>query len=149
MRRGRHAHARPGITGEDLIALIMRELREWTTAAEQQGITRDRLVIDPGFGFGKNYFENYPLLAHLARLHELGYPILSGTSRKSFIGRTVGGAGQTVPPNERLYGTLATVVASVLAGAHIVRVHDVKPAIDAVAVADAILSGGASVKSRG
>lgn len=130
----------PGIAGEELITLVMRELREWTTAAEQQGVSHDSIVIDPGFGFGKNYFENYPLLAHLSRLHELGYPILSATSRKSFLGRTVGRAGQTVPPNERLYGTLATVVASVLAGAHMVRVHEVKPAIDAVAVADAVLS---------
>ncbi len=130
----------PGITGEDLVALVVRELREWSTAAEQQGVAHDRIVVDPGFGFGKNYFENYPLLAHLHKLHELGYPILSATSRKSFIGRTVGRGGQTAPPNERLYGTLATVVASVLAGAHLVRVHDVKPAIDAVAVADAILS---------
>lgn len=130
----------PGISGDNLIALVMRELREWATAAEQQGVTRDHIVIDPGFGFGKNYFENYPLLAQLAKLHELGYPLLSATSRKSFIGRTIARAGQTAPPAERLYGTLATVVASVLAGAHIVRVHDVRPAVDAVAIADALLS---------
>jgi dihydropteroate synthase len=136
----------PGIAGEELLALVMHELRECTTAAEQQGVTQDRIVIDPGFGFGKNFFENYPLLAHLGKLHELGYPILSGTSRKSFIGRTIGRAGQTAPPDQRLYGTLATAVASVLQGAHIVRVHDVKPTVDAVAVADAILNGAASLK---
>ncbi|HYH01091.1 MAG TPA: dihydropteroate synthase [Terriglobales bacterium] len=130
----------PPIEADELVELVSRELREWTTAAEQQGVTREHIVIDPGFGFGKNYGENYPLLARLEELHSLGYPLLSGTSRKSFIGRTVGRGGETASPGQRLYGTLASITAAVLAGAHIVRVHDVTPAIEACAVADAILA---------
>ncbi|HET8667186.1 MAG TPA: dihydropteroate synthase [Terriglobales bacterium] len=130
----------PSIRGEELLELVASDLREWATAAEQQGIRREQIVVDPGFGFGKNYFENYPLLARLGELHRLGYPLLAGTSRKSFIGRTVGRGGESAPPTQRLYGTLASVTASVLAGAHVVRVHDVTPAIEACAVADAVLS---------
>jgi dihydropteroate synthase len=129
----------PPLGGEELMALVTRDLKEWATAAEQQGILRNHIVLDPGFGFGKNYVENYPLLARFSELHNLGFPLMSGTSRKSFIGRTVGRGGDTAAPRERLYGTLATVTASVLAGAHIVRVHDVTPTIEACAVADAIL----------
>ena len=100
-----------------------------------------RIVLDPGFGFGKNFEENYPLLAHLGQLHRLGFPLLAGTSRKSFIGRTVGRrSGEDAPPSARLYGSLAAMVASILHGAHIVRVHDVKPAVEAAAIADAVLA---------
>lgn len=130
----------PPISGDDLLTSVAQELTLWAEAAQQQGVARDHIVIDPGFGFGKNYCENYPLLARLRELHKLGYPLLSGTSRKSFIGRTIGRAGETAPPNQRLYGTLATVTASVLAGAHIVRVHDVTPTVENVAVADAVLA---------
>jgi dihydropteroate synthase len=80
------------------------------------------------------------LLGRFAELRELGFPLLSGTSRKSFIGRTLSRNGKDAPPDERLYGTLASVVASVLQGAHIVRVHDVKPAADAVRVSDQIFA---------
>ena len=100
-----------------------------------------RIVLDPGFGFGKNFEENYPLLAHFDQLHRLGFPLLAGTSRKSFVGRTVGKrAGKDAPPSDRLYGSLAAMVASILRGAHIVRVHDVKPAVEAAAVADEVLA---------
>jgi dihydropteroate synthase len=118
---------------------VKRDLHSWSNAAIQAGIGRDRIVLDPGFGFGKRFGENYPLLAGFGALHELGFPLLSGTSRKSFIGRTLAHDGQDVPVNERLFGTVATITASVLEGAHIVRVHDVKAAVEAVAVADEIL----------
>jgi dihydropteroate synthase len=100
--------------------------------------------MDPGFGFGKNFEENYPLLAHLGQLNRLGFPLLAGTSRKSFIGRTVGQrvGGQDQKPGERLFGSLAAMVASILQGAHVVRVHDVAPAVEAAAVADEILRAG-------
>ncbi len=102
---------------------------------------RDRIVLDPGFGFGKNFEENYPLLARFDQLQRMGFPLLAGTSRKSFVGRTVGKrAGKDAPPGERLYGSLAAMVASILHGAHIVRVHDVKPAVEAAAVADEVLA---------
>jgi dihydropteroate synthase len=103
------------------------------------GIARERIMLDPGFGFGKKFDENYPLLARFSELHRLGLPLLSGTSRKSFIGRTLARDGKDAPPDQRLYGSLATVTASVLQGAHIVRVHDVRPAVEAVKVADAFL----------
>jgi dihydropteroate synthase len=96
-------------------------------------------VLDPGFGFGKNFEENYPLLARFDELAQLGFPLLSASSRKSFIARTVSRTAEPAPPDRRLYGTLATVTASVLRGAHIVRVHDVAATREAVAVADEIL----------
>jgi dihydropteroate synthase len=123
----------------DILNEVKSDLREWAASAIEHGIARERLVLDPGFGFGKRFDENLPLLAHLGQFHELGFPVLSGTSRKSFIGRTLSQAGQDAPAEKRLYGTLATVIASVLQGAHIVRVHDVRPAVEAVRVADAVL----------
>jgi dihydropteroate synthase len=124
----------------DIVKEVKDELRAWARCAVEAGIARERLVVDPGFGFGKRFDENIPLLAHLAEFHELGFPLLSGTSRKSFIGRTLSREGKDAPPEQRLYGTLATIVISALAGAHIVRVHDMKPAVEALKVADAILS---------
>jgi len=123
----------------DIVNEVKDDLREWAGSALVHGIARERLVLDPGFGFGKRFDENIPLLAQFGEFHELGFPLLSGTSRKSFIGRTLAHAGKDAPPEKRLYGTLATVVASVLQGAHIVRVHDVRPAVEAVRVADAVL----------
>jgi len=114
---------------------VKKELAYYVNVALKFGVWKEQLVLDPGFGFGKNYEENYPLLARLNELHELGLPILSGTSRKSFIGKTLGGAA----PDARVFGTMATVTASVLKGAHIVRVHDVKEAVETVRVADEIL----------
>lgn len=123
----------------DIVKEVKDELREWALSAVAGGVPRERLVIDPGFGFGKRFDENIPLLAHFGEFHELGFPLLSGTSRKSFIGRTLSREGKDAPPEQRLYGTLATVVASVHQSAHIVRVHDVRPAVEAVRVADAVL----------
>jgi dihydropteroate synthase len=123
-----------------IVREVNDELRDWAAAAVSEGISRDRIVLDPGFGFGKRFDENIPLLARFGEFHELGFPLLSGTSRKSFIGRTLGRGGKDLPPEQRLYGTLATVVTSVLEGAHIVRVHDVRPAAEAVRVADAVLA---------
>jgi dihydropteroate synthase len=115
---------------------VMRELAYYAGVAIKFGVPRECLVLDAGFGFGKSFDENYPLLARFSELHALGFPLLSGTSRKSFIGHTLG----DVPANERLHGTMATVTASVLGGAHIVRVHDVKAAVESVRVADRILA---------
>ena len=123
----------------DIVAEVKRELGEVAESAIAAGVSRDRLVLDPGFGFGKRFDENIPLLAHFAEFSELGVPLLSGTSRKSFIGRTLARDGKDAIAEERLHGTLATVVISVMHGAHIVRVHDVKQAVEAVKVADAVL----------
>lgn len=125
----------------DITALVEHDLANLLLVALHSGVPRPRIVLDPGFGFGKNFEENYPLLAHFDRLHRFGFPLLAGTSRKSFVGRTVGQRiGRDAPPAERLYGSLAAMVASILRGAHIVRVHDVKPAVEAAAVADEVLA---------
>ena len=122
----------------DIVLLVKRELKEWAERAVLAGVRRERIVLDPGFGFGKSFDENYPLIARFEELQSAGFPILVGTSRKSFIGRTVG-AGKDVPAEQRLYGTLATQTALILKGAHIVRTHDVKASLEAARIADAIL----------
>jgi dihydropteroate synthase len=123
----------------DIVLLVKRELKDWAEKAVLAGVRRERIVLDPGFGFGKSFNENYPLLARFSELQTAGFPLLAGTSRKSFIGRTLAKDGKDAPPQDRLYGTLATQVALILKGAHIVRTHDVKAAVDAARVADAIL----------
>jgi dihydropteroate synthase len=123
----------------DIVLLVKRELKDWAEKAVLSGVRRERIVLDPGFGFGKSFDENYPLLARFGELQSAGFPLLAGTSRKSFIGRTLAKEGKDAPPELRLYGTLATQVALVLKGAHILRTHDVKPAVEAALVADAIL----------
>ena len=125
----------------DIVLLVKRELKEWAEKAVVAGVRRERIVLDPGFGFGKSFDENYPLLARFDELQAAGFPLLAGTSRKSFIGRTLGKNedGKDVPPEGRLYGTLATQTALILKGAHILRTHDVKAAVEAARVADAIL----------
>jgi dihydropteroate synthase len=126
----------------DIVSEVKADLRQWTETAMKQGISRERIVVDPGYGFGKKFEGNYPLLAGLHELHELGFPLLSGPSRKSFIGRTLARDGKDAPPDQRLYGTLAAVTVSVMKGAHIVRVHDVKAAVEAAKIADEILNIG-------
>jgi dihydropteroate synthase len=123
----------------DVVLLVKRELKEWAEGAVLAGVRRERIVLDPGFGFGKRFEENYPLLGRFGELQTLGFPLLAGTSRKSFIGRTLARDGKDVPPRGRLYGTLATQTALILKGAHILRTHDVKAAVEAARVADAIL----------
>lgn len=137
--RGRPEQWRRLPPSSDIVAEVKADLRMWSDSAIAAGITREQIVLDPGFGFGKNFEQNYPLLARLSELRELGFPILSGTSRKSFIGRTLAREGEDAPVDERINGTLATVVAAVLEGAHVVRVHDVKAAVEAARVADEIV----------
>lgn len=138
--RGRPEEWKTLPPSSDIVAEVKEDFGEWTSTAVARGIRRERIMLDPGFGFGKRFEGNYPLLAGFTKLHELGFPLLSGTSRKSFIGRTLARGGKDAPAGERLYGTLAAVTASVLQGAHIVRVHDVKPAVDAVKIADEVLA---------
>ncbi len=126
----------------DPVLVVKRDLRQWAEAATLAGIKRDHLAVDPGFGFGKRYEENYPLLAHFAELQQVGYPLVAGTSRKSFIGRTLARDGQDAPVDERLHGTLATETTLILKGAHVIRTHDVRSAADAARIADAIVASG-------
>jgi dihydropteroate synthase len=123
----------------DIVLLVKRELKDWAEKAVLAGVRRERIVLDPGFGFGKSFDENYPLLGRFSELQTTGFPLLAGTSRKSFIGRTLAKDGKDAPPEHRLYGTLATQVALILKGAHVIRTHDVKAAVEAARVADAIL----------
>jgi dihydropteroate synthase len=126
----------------DPVLIVKRELRQWAEAATLAGIKRDRLVLDPGFGFGKRFEENYPLLAHFTELQQMGFPLLAGVSRKSFIGRTLARDGKDAGVAERLYGTLAAETGLILKGAHIIRTHDVRFAVEAARVADAIVACG-------
>ena len=135
----------PRLSDDALIELVGSELYQWTAAVLKAGVRCENIVFDPGFGFGKRYEENFPLLARLDELHALGFPLMAGTSRKSFIGRALARDGKDAPVDERLYGTLATVVAAIFSGIHIVRVHDVKAAVEASRVADAVLASSAKL----
>jgi dihydropteroate synthase len=103
------------------------------------------MVLDPGFGFSKTYDRNYSLLVGLEELSRLGQPLLAGVSRKSFLGRTLSSLNQgtDVPAGGRGNASLAAVTAAILAGAQVVRVHDVRPAREAAAIADAVLVAAA------
>jgi dihydropteroate synthase len=124
----------------DPVLLVKRELKQWAEDAVLAGIKRDRIVLDPGFGFGKKFEENYPLISHFEQLQTLGFPLLVGTSRKSFIGRTLRKDGSDAPIDQRLYGSVATQTALIIKGAHIVRTHDVSEAVEAARVSDAIVN---------
>jgi len=140
----------------DPVLIVKRDLRQWAEAATLAGVKRDHLVLDPGFGFGKRLEENYPLLAHFAELQQMGFPLLAGVSRKSFIGRMLAAEGKNksdgndknkdqnkdAEVGERLYGTLAAETGLILKGAHIIRTHDVRLALDAARVADAMVASG-------
>lgn len=118
----------------DLLPEIISELGQQVNLGLAAGIARDHIIIDPGIGFGKTVEQNLKLLNHLDALQALDLPILSGPSRKSFIGYTL-----DVPPQERVEGTIAAVVLSIVRGANIVRVHDVLPVVRAARMTDAIL----------
>ena len=115
-------------------------LRRSVAIARRAGVSKSQIVLDPGIGFGKSFAQNYELLAKLPILAKLGYPLLVGTSRKGFIGATLARKGKAAPPDQRLWGTAATVTASILFGAHIVRVHDVAEMAQVARVSDALLA---------
>lgn len=121
----------------DIISEVISGLHESVAIAEQHGVPRESIAIDPGIGFGKTAEQNIELVAKLDQFAKefSDLPLMIGPSRKSFIGKLLNDA----PADERLHGTIASVVAAVLKGAHIVRVHDVKPAVEAVRVIDAVL----------
>jgi dihydropteroate synthase len=138
----------PPLAEEEILPLVLTGLKERLEAALAAGIPRNKIVLDPGFGFGKRLDENYPLLAHLDQLHMLGRPILAGVSRKGFLGHTLAQhpilaaiLNETPSrPDDRLHATTAANVAAILNGAHILRVHDARPAAEAAAIADRILT---------
>ena len=122
----------------DVASEVAFELGHAIKRAEASGVRRDALILDPGFGFAKRAEHSFELLANLSKLAELDRPLLAGTSRKSFLKDALGDR----LPSEREWGTAAAVAASVLAGAHIVRVHGVREMQDVVRVADRILAHG-------
>jgi dihydropteroate synthase len=130
----------PPLSRSEVVPLVRRELRARASAALAAGIDRERIVLDPGVGFGKRLEENYPLLAHLDSFVELGFPLMAGASRKGFLGQSIAARTDGASPavDRRLYATLAANTAAILGGAHILRVHDVRAALEAAAVADAV-----------
>ncbi|HYK49417.1 MAG TPA: dihydropteroate synthase [Terriglobales bacterium] len=120
----------------DIVSLVKRELRDRTEAAVLAGMKRERMVIDPGFGFGKNREENYPLLRRFEEFHALRFPLLAGLSRKSFIGSALARDGKDAPVADRQFGTLAAETVVIMKGAQIIRTHDVRACADAVRIAD-------------
>ena len=119
---------------QDVVAEVAGFLAARLKAAEQAGIARERIVLDPGFGFGKRTADNLTLLNQLSSLQSLGLPLLIGLSRKSVLGQVVGSA-----VDERIHASIAASVVSVMKGANIVRVHDVKPTVDALKIVSAVM----------
>jgi dihydropteroate synthase len=137
----------PPLAPDEVLPLVLAELAERVKAVTAAGTSRDKIVLDPGFGFGKRLDENYPLLTHFDQLRKLNLPLLAGVSRKGFLAHTLTQhpslailLNRATPSMEdRLHATTAANVAAILAGAHIVRTHDVRPAVEAAAIADRIL----------
>jgi len=130
--------------------VVLTGLRESILAARTAGVPSDRIVLDPGLGFGKLGDENYTLLALLHQMHQFGLPLLCGASRKGFLGASLAWfyGGKPAPVGERGNATTAANVAAVLAGAHLLRVHDVRAAVEAAAIADAILNAADEVAAK-
>jgi dihydropteroate synthase len=139
--RGTPRTMQRGPFARNVIRDAMTGLREALARARRAGIAKSQILLDPGIGFGKSHAQNFEILARLPELARLGCPIVIGTSRKAFLGKALARSGE--PPlaaNERILGTAATVTASILGGAHIVRVHDVAEIARVARVADAILN---------
>ena len=130
-------HNRKNADYENFMQDVAADLATTIYLAEQAGIREDRIILDPGIGFAKNYEQNLEVMERLQELHVLGYPLLLGCSRKSVIGQTL-----DLPVGERLEGTLATTVLAVVKGCMFVRVHDVKENVRAIRMAEAILRRG-------
>ncbi|MBK7455893.1 MAG: dihydropteroate synthase [Anaerolineales bacterium] len=132
--REKFGNAYIGAGYENLIADLKRELMDSTALAQRAGIAESHIVLDPGVGFGKTREHNLELINRLGEIRELGYPILLGTSRKSFIGFTL-----DLPADQRVEGTAATVAVGIARGADIIRVHDVKEMARVAKMTDAIV----------
>jgi len=138
--RGTPRSMQKGPFARNVLRDVSSGLRHSISVARKHGVKRSHIIIDPGIGFGKSFSQNYELLARLPKLASLGYPLMVGTSRKGFLGATLGKNGKPAPPDARLWGTAATVAASILNGAHIVRVHDVAEMAQVVKVTDSVLN---------
>jgi dihydropteroate synthase len=138
-RRGEPRTMQKGPFARDVVRDVIEGLRKSVAIARNASVPKSQIILDPGMGFGKSFAQNYELLQKLQQLAKLGYPLLVGTSRKGFLGATLARDGKPAPPEERIWGTAATVTASILSGAHIVRVHDVSEMVQVARVADCLL----------
>ncbi len=139
--RGRPRTMQRGPFAKDVVRDVLTGLRRSIAIARRAGLAKSQIIIDPGIGFGKSYSQNFELLARLPELAKLGFPVLVGTSRKSFISRALeGSVSAGAPKSSRIWGTAATVAASILQGAHIVRVHDVAEMSAVARVTDVLAS---------
>lgn len=141
--RGMPRTMQRGPFARDAIRDVLSGLREAVARAGRAGLAKTQLLLDPGIGFGKKHEQNFEILARLPEFARLGCPIVIGTSRKAFLGKALAGVeGPSAAPGERLLGTAATVTASILGGAHIVRVHDVAEMVRVARVADHVVNAG-------
>ena len=138
--RGEPATMQKGPFARNVMQDVTRGLRASVALARKAGVAKTQIILDPGIGFGKSFEQNYEILRQLPELAKLGYPLLVGTSRKGFLGATLAQGAPAVPPDQRLWATAATVTASILGGAHIVRVHDVPEMVEVARTADCILA---------
>lgn len=141
----------PRLKPEEVLEAVREGLRASLKLAAAAGIPPEAVVLDPGYGFGKRFEENFSLLARQAELLALGLPLLAGLSRKSFLGRALAPlyGGSDAPVEARETASVAALAASILHGASIVRVHAVRPAVEAARVADAVLAGGTADGQHG
>lgn len=137
-------HNREKAVYENYMEEVLRDLEDTLAIAHRAGIADEKIILDPGVGFGKSYENNLEIIDRLEMLHALGCPIMLGASRKSVIGHTL-----DLPPEERVEGTLVTSVYAVLKGAMFVRVHDVKENVRAISMAEAIRDGAVRTKGPG
>ena len=144
-----HTRGRPGewrtqskLPADELLQSVRTALSESLALATSSRIALESIVLDPGYGFGKKFDENYMLLARQSELLALGRPLLAGLSRKSFLGHTLAAlhGGVEAPIEARETASIAALVAAILHGASIVRVHQVRPAVEAARIADALLN---------
>ena len=145
--RGEPRTMQKGPFARDVMKDILQGLRQSAVIARKSGVAKSQIVLDPGIGFGKSFAQNYEVLQKLPQLTKLGYPLLVGTSRKGFLGATLARDGKPAPPEERIWGTAATVTASILNGAHIVRVHDVEEMAQLARVADCVVDTSLAPKN--
>ncbi|MGA2351736.1 MAG: dihydropteroate synthase [Terracidiphilus sp.] len=139
--------AQPRLGADELLATVLAGLEGSLAAAAAAGIPLEAIVLDPGYGFGKRFEENYGLLARQAELLALGRPLMAGLSRKSFLGRTLAPlhGGSDAPVEAREIASVAALVATILHGASMVRVHAVRAAVEAARIADAVLAGSSEL----
>jgi dihydropteroate synthase len=143
--------AQPRLGADELLATVRLGLAASLAAAAAARIQPEAIVLDPGYGFGKSFEENYSLLARQSKLLALGRPLLAGVSRKSFLGRTLAPlhGGRDAPIEAREAASVAALTVAILHGASIVRVHAVRPAAEAARIADAVLAGGTALGPHG